>query len=397
MRDYNVLWLEDEPKENEEFKEYLEYSFNIKLHPCTVRDEGKRILEQRFDFWDAVLLDARMPEHSANEKAGEDGIYSFIRYVDTLSVKNNKHMPIFLSSGKNDIVNDSRFTGQYKDLYYTKGVDDEKLIQDMIKQMDSAPRLEIEQRYQDYFRAAERLGISDDNNDIITNILVPLHYQSANASFNPKLQYNQLRIFLEILFRALANNDVIPALLVNQNHGQVNLNQCSIYLSGKDCDVFKIRYGDQDDRIIPVYIENIIRSILDLGNMHSHSSKPSEDDKILLDIIFNTVNSKYLVFAFTHQIMDVVIWFDKLIQDIKTGNAKLQDCKKIEIKDDVKDRYLNKSFLPDRDTDGFWHCSECFITGLKYKRLIIIKDITFNPNPKTKTKYPYFATFEITK
>ena len=51
-----------------------------------------------------------------------------------------------------------------------------------------------------------------------------------------------------------------------------------------------IRYGEIGERVIPDYIENLIRSILDFGNVHSHTVELDEEDSLKIENILNCNN-----------------------------------------------------------------------------------------------------------
>ena len=58
-------------------------------------------------------------------------------------------------------------------------------------------------------------------------------------------------------------------------------------------------------------------------------------------------------------------------------------------------KYLNKTFVPEQDDNGIWHCGECLI-GIKFwdKGELTITNITANTDKKTQKKYPYYASYK---
>ena len=80
----------------------------FKLFPVGVRQKGIDELKLHPDKYDAVLLDAEMPERSENEVAGTSGIKNVIQVATEL------HIPCFVSSGQDYIKNNALFRDIHK-------------------------------------------------------------------------------------------------------------------------------------------------------------------------------------------------------------------------------------------------------------------------------------------
>lgn len=66
------------------------------------------------------------------------------------------------------------------------------------------------------------------------------------------------------------------------------------------------------------------------------------------------------------------------------------------ISENVKSKYINKEFVPEKDNQGNWHCGECVVRIQSWDiSKVIITNIRNNTNSKTKAKYPYYAQFKI--
>ncbi|GEM_PF-5723113 len=90
---------------------------------------------------------------------------------------------------------------------------------------------------------------------------------------------------------------------VCKEKGKINISQCTMFLSGRDADVVGVRYGKQGERIVPKYIQNILFSILDIGNQYSHSNE-KEIEKV-----------KYVLFGLTFQLCEVAKWMKRYIEN----------------------------------------------------------------------------------
>lgn len=240
------------------------------------------------------------------------------------------------------------------------------------------------------------MHMDDEVKSTLISILKSLHSPSENVTFKATTYYNQLRHVLEHLFRTYHKIGIIPDSCLPNN--VVNLNQCSLFLAGKNAEVAKVRFGEENDRVIPTYIEAIIRSILELGNLHSHTIDTTDLDESnmkKMENFFATVNSKYIIFGITLQLCEVIRWssaYIKLHSNIELNKSK---CRKI-TPELCPQKFEGKTFIPQQDKNGIWHCEECMV-GLKTWEGGSIKlfDIENNNNPKTMECYPFWAKFKI--
>ena len=386
---YNILWIDDEWDKMPAFKQECEELYNLKLEPYRTRKAGMQALEDNLEKWHAVLLDAKMFDESENEQASLTGLGKAKAHLDRLSVK--KAIPYFISTGQPDLLDDDNFKALFGN-YYTKAKDDEKLMADILQAILNAESSQIKAIYSNIFASSETLGISEYIDSIILDILLPLHYTEKQSSFKPIHHYNQLRQLVEYLFRACHKVGLIPDQCIP--NGIVNLNQCSIYLAGKNAEKAGVRYGEPGERVIPEYIEAIIRSVLDFGNVHSHTVELDAEDTIKIENILRSSQSKYLIFGLTLQLCEAITWFAKYISEHDDKEVNLLYCQGL-IKDDDKAKYEGKICVPEQDENGVWHCEECLVILSHWESgRMKLKEISDNTNKRTNGKYPYFAKFD---
>ncbi len=386
---YNILWIDDEWDKMPTFKQECEELYNLVLVPFRTRKAGMQALEDNLEKWQAVLLDAKMFDESENEQASLAGLGKAKAHLDRLSVK--KAIPYFISTGQPDLLDDDNFKALFGN-YYTKAKDDEKLMADILQAILNAESSQIKAIYSNIFASSETLGISEYIDSIILDILLPLHYIEKQSSFKPIHHYNQLRQLVEYLFRACHKVGLIPDQCIP--NGIVNLNQCSIYLAGKNAEKAGVRYGEPGERVIPEYIEAIIRSVLDFGNVHSHTVELDAEDTIKIENILRSSQSKYLIFGLTLQLCEAITWFAKYISEHDDKEVNLLYCEGL-IKDDDKAKYEGKICVPEQDENGVWHCEECLVILSHWESgRMKLKEISDNTNKRTNGKYPYFAKFD---
>ena len=391
---YNILWIDDEWDKMPLFKSRCEEMHNLHLVPFRTRKAGIEALERDLDHWDAVLLDAKMFDEDENETAKLTGLGKAKQRLDELSLK--RVIPYFISTGQPDLISDENFKDLYGD-YYIKKKDDARLIEDILKAIANSDKQQVKTIYQDVFSAIHDLEISQYAESILMDILLPLHYPAKDPNFKPVHHYNQLRQLIEYLFRACNKVGLVPDQCLAD--GKVNLNQSSLYLAGKNAELLGIRYGESGERILPDYIESIIRSILDFGNVHSHTTELDNEDAMKIEKILKSSKSRFIIFGLTLQVCEVLIWFADYISKHNDKEINLLLCndlrKESSTTSDVNSKYLNKTFFPEKDENGIWHCGECMV-GIKYweRGEVIITRLAPNTDKKTQHKYPYYASYK---
>lgn len=384
---YNVLWIDDEYDKMTAFQQECEDFNGLHLEPFRTRKAGMEALEKDLDHWDAVLLDAKMFDESENEVANLTGLGKAKQRLDELSMK--RTIPYFISTGKPDLISDKNFRSLFGD-YYEKAKDDERLIEDMKKAIENSDKAQILNRYKDVFDALSSLEIRNEVESILMGIFLPMHYPAKDPNFKPVLHFNPLRQVLEYVFRACHKVGLIPDQCMAGTN--INLNQCSLYLAGKNATKAGVKYDGPGARIIPEHIESFIRSVLEFGNTHSHTVELSEEDQTKIESIFRSKRSRYIIFGLTMQICEVITWLAEFIGEHNDKEINLSFCKELP-KDGAM--YNGREMVPEQDDDGIWHCGECVIP---FKPEIIGKQIRLRdaqPNTRgTKDKYPYFAYYD---
>ena len=384
---YNILWIDDEWDKMKAFQLNCKEEYGLILEPFRTRKAGMEALDKDLDHWQAVLLDAKMFDENENERASLEGLRKAKQHLDELKWK--KNIPYFISTGKPDLISNSVFEASFGK-FYVKETDDDQLIQDILYDIENSYIIQVQHMYEDVFDALESLKIKNVTETIFTDILIPLHYPAKNPNFRPVHHFNQLRQVLEYLFRACNKVGLIPDQCMAGTN--INLNQCSLYLAGKNATKACVRYGEPGEKIIPEYIEAFIRSILDFGNTHSHTVELSEEDQSKIEAIFRSKKSKYIVFGLTMQIFEVIIWLAEYIGKHNDKEINLLYCKTFP----KMEEYNGRELEPMMDKNGIWHCEWCFVCIKNWdkRKKMRLKDIRVNTGD-TKDKYPYYARFDI--
>lgn len=390
---YNVLWIDDEWEKLDGFIEKAATVYHLFITPFRTSKAGIDALRSDLDKWDAVILDAKGLDESEDEVTDVIGLRKTKEFLLSLS----KPIPYFIYTGQPDYLSNDFFKSAFGD-FYSKFDGFNKILSAVLTEIEKSSQNQIIHTYQDLFSSLESLGISDYTKDIFLDILLPLHNKEKEEGFRPAHHYTQLRKVIEYLFRACHKVGLVPEQCIE--NGLVNLNQSSIYMAGKVAEKLNVRYGEGGDRIVPEYIERIIRTVLNIGNSSSHTVELDDDDKQKIDNILGSLKSNYLIYGLTLQLCEAVIWFANYISSHNDKEYNLSMCKPVlESKNNIQDekisQYEGKIFTPEQDEDGVWHCELCMVglnhwLGGKMK----LKKVTVNTDEKSNSKYLYFAKFD---
>ena len=409
MEELQVLWVEDKTELHEPYSTEA-YYYKIKLHPFTCWEKAKHDLIANYDDYSAIILDAKCKIREEDPDDALDFLPIVIKELSNYAIEKRRTIPWFILSaggaevGRLNWVKKHRMDwDDWEKDFYSKNIDRETLYARIPKIAVHSEATQIKTiLYKDVFDALSSMKGIDENSskNILVKVLSALHFRSDG--FDPIVHYNQLRQLVEHLFRACNEIGLVPDQCIPK--GEVNLTQSSLYLAGKDAGIVGVRYGGDDGRIVPEHIEKEIRSVLDLGNVNSHTIELDENDKQKLKEFFRTANSKYIVFSLALQLCDVVVWLKDYISNHNNKEENLSKCQLLP-KDNLGDvgieleharkKYEGNKYMPSRDKDGDWYCGECSVI-LKdtHKGIIAIEQVVENNNPRTKRKYKFFAKYK---
>lgn len=392
---YNVLWLDDESSTLKIFQKRCE-SYGLNLEPYSTKKAAMAALKDNLEHWDAILLDVEIYNENENEVPSEEYFDDIKRTIEDLKLK--KAIPYFVSTGKEW---GSFFRKNYK--YYIKEKQDAELIKNMLSAIKATKENQIKAKYQDVFDALASMRLPRETESILLDILLPLHYPDEYLGFTSVHHYTRLRKEVEYLFRAFHRVGLVPDQCIPG--GNVNLNQCSIYLSGKPTNHAGVQYGDGGDRVVPEYIESIIKSILEFGNINSHTVDLEKADEDRIAEILSSGKSKYLIFGLAMQLCEVIVWANNYIASNGDKEKNLSYCRILQPKEENKsllsqeviDEYHGQMFEPEYDEElRVWHCGECYvqITSWPSGRKMKLKNLAINTKDWLSYKYPYYAKYD---
>ena len=408
-----VLWVEDDPEVTNTYPLEAE-NYDLELIPAGCWDDAKVELEDKFDQWSAIILDAKCRYH----RDSEDNAVVFLREalddISTICEKKGRVIPWYVLTGGDktevsDSINDKRlkwdkeWTDKEKKKFYSKDTDRERLYSRIKSHCQKSYRLQIVEMYHETNEQLLRLN-NDVCEDILT-VLEAMHFPKSHPDFVPRLFYNPMRRALEYVFRALGEAGIIPDVFFSK--GAVNLNQCFMFLIGRDAEKLGYRYGDSGDRIAPRHIHDMMSLIINLGNSNSHSTELShptelsehEIQKFDNHIKSSGVNSRLLIFSMSLQFCEILQWMNNLIKDHPNRDENLAKCMKLETTGTITDVEPEDLIGVIEVDNQLFHVGDKFgvnpgyVTknGLVGKKVKIVK-YDLNTNEKAKERYPYYAS-----
>lgn len=389
---YEVIWIDDEWEKMDQFKKECEVIHQIYLHPFRTQKAGMDEFDKNPKKWDAVILDAKMFDESENEVPRLDGLRKAVQHINEKSLL--RKVPYFISTGQPDLMDNETFEQAFGN-YYIKERDDQKLIQDIKDIASQSTRFQVKMFYPETMGQLQML-----NTDILENVidvLEVMHFPDSHPDFVPHLYYNPMRKGLECVFRAANKAGILPDDLVSD--GLVNLNQCFMFVIGRDAEKVGFRYGEPGEKIAPRHIQDMMSLILNLGNSNSHSTElpQSEIDKIEKQINLSGINSKYLVFSLALQLYEVTLWMHQYIASHSDKDANCKKWTKLDTPSNDKQEEIKEIVGLVEQHDGLFHIGTEYSVFLKLRKEELkgqkVKFTKYSPNTSAKTKdiYPFFV------
>lgn len=403
-----VLWVEDDPKIIYSYPQKAE-SFGLELVSFPCWDNAREALESDYDRWSAIILDAKCKIHRGDTDNAVKFLAAALKDIAVISKEKQRVIPWYVLTGGaesevSDSITDDRmkwdadWTTDTNKNYYSKNVDNEMLFSRIRYFAKKSPRMQIQEMYRD---SCELLDQLDTNacEDIMT-ILEAIHFPDSHPDFTPRLFYNPLRKALEYIFRDMRKVSIIPDNFFNGN--TVNINQCFMFVIGKDAE--KLGFKHKDGGITPRHIQDMMSLIINLGNANSHSFETSHYTELSEEEIQNydkhikTIggNSKLMIFSIALQFCEILQWMNNYINN---HPDKEENRKKWVKLDGTENTLENKDDCLGivEVHNGIYHIGDKYLLNSKTieqhgwlgkKVRIIKKDKNKSPSAK---QYPFFA------
>lgn len=343
MKDYDldltqVLWVEDDPVVIEQYPLKAE-NFDLQLvaYPCW--DDAKAALENDFDRWSAIILDAKCKYHRDSEDNAVVFLREALKDIAIICGKRGRIIPWYILTGGDttevsDSINDERMKWDFdwNKKYYSKNTDNDMLYRRIRNHARISPRLQIQQMYyKDVFDAIKELDLNDNVEFFLEDLLSEIHFPELdNKDYNDK--YKKVRQIVEYIFRSMMQKGLLPPQC------KINLTSSNRILSGQN-----IMEGKGSDAVVIVEVEkavlpkiiqdNIIHMIHTAGSdVHSEEGADTSS-KHIIEYLKDVGNTSYLLKSYALQLCDVILWYKNYIdkhndEEINALNWTVKDIAK---------------------------------------------------------------------
>lgn len=309
MEKYNVLWLDDRYDSQVAFsKEAAENGIN--LRGFKTLDEGMSALEECLTFYDAVLLDTTFFIDRDDENANKisKSIKALSHAVDKINqLAAKKLLPYFIFTSNPAYEKDATFVATYENFYRKyEPKDMQHLFADIRNRVKREIDAIIRNKYSDVFEAFTDKYIGQAHQSVIFDVLK--NYETPSALINSEIYYNPLRKILEAIFVALYKYGVLPSTCF-KGVGEPNIMYCSLYLSGKEVRLGGGRFTKAKEKYFPNIIQNNVWNIVSYTNIGSHNEVVTKNaGSDIAELRSSGVNSPYLLYVITFEMLDVILW-----------------------------------------------------------------------------------------
>ena len=312
-----VLWVEDDPMVTESYPLKAE-SEGLELVPYSCWDDAKKALEEDFDRWSAIILDAKCKQHRDSADNAIKFLGEALKDISKLSEKKGRILPWYILTGGDesfisDSINDDRdawdadWTKASHKKYYSKNTDTGMLYKRIRANSRKSDRLNVQDMYRNVFQAMERCGISDDACNALEDLLIPIHFPNSidNKDYNDK--FKKVRIVLEYLFRNMTKKGLLPDF-----GARCNLQWSSCLLAGKPARKNGDDIVKSNAAVFPTLISGIVKGMVNNVSTDVHSY---EDDKETfygenIPEYLKIVRTTNLLKSYALQLCDIMLWYD---------------------------------------------------------------------------------------
>ena len=304
MNKYKILWIDDQYELLSELMERCELMHGFEITKCRFAKEGMHCFESHLEEWSAVILDAKVLMESMNEIPNLKGLRFCRDRINELRPK--RYVPMFVFTGQPDLISNELFENMVSK-YYSKGDDDDKLIEDIITEADQLEETLVIHKHQTVFEVWP-----ESRHDLLRILKVLEKEDWQNNSV-----INDIRKIMSDVMERLYDKGFCSV-----QHDGSNLAQCSLAL----CQPYM-------ETIIPIYIQRSIHSLVAITNQGSHRTATDSD--------VATGNAPYLIRSLIFEMLNVLCWC-KNITRINNRDLVLAGIEEAKVQYEQKKEARNK-------------------------------------------------------
>lgn len=346
-----VLWVEDNKAIHATFAAQAE-KYDIQLVPVECWQDAEKLLEEDYNRWQAIILDAKCKYKINSEDNAQEFLACALDSISEFKGRKGHFIPWYILSGQaeEDIrrsIPPSRlkWDGDWDDTvnrpYYDKnkeqpwGGNDENGKQKTLPEYkilflrikahllssNTALALRLDY-YPEVFKALDDLALSGEVEKFMIDLLGPIHFKGTkDDDYNHR--YSDVRKLLEHIFRDIIERNILPsAYHTDGKKDEINISWSSEYL-GKDkiehCDrrkkneVVVIRHIN---RLLPIQLADMLKTTVFQCGGAVHTSKADATIQLNLDNYLPHVNrSPYMLRSISLAMADFIVWYRNYIRN----------------------------------------------------------------------------------
>lgn len=366
---YKVLLIDDKHDNSslEAIKKMAKMA-NIELVGEKYHVQGMEILKNDLSMeFQAVILDATGFKKSDVEEGKEtnSGLYYSLKFLNEL--KSDRVIPWFVYTGAPRNIDDENFMEQISEYqsdikfgsaelcYYTKTIHEKELLVDLKTEIDKLEQTKIEYLHRQVFMIAKNINIPNEEISALISIIKSI--QSNGNNLDPSLYFNQIRKYVEYVFRDAAKYNILHEKCIDKD-GKVNLSESSLFLAGENTRHLKVKCAKAH---FPKIIAENVKNLIFITGAASHTSDVDPAKNMDYQSYREQIKTPYLLYQLTFTVCDLLVWYNNYLN----SNDNLGLNKSMWINYD--ENQLNNSHTIsigqlEKDEDGNYHCGDIILT-----------------------------------
>jgi hypothetical protein len=324
---YKVLWIDDDCNTSygRDFIGQAEQD-NVDITPFESHEEGILFLESNLLNIHAVILDAKVKHKKDDTVTGLEGLRASRDRL--IEINRNNYLPYFIFTGQPDYHTNQMFKESYGN-YYIKGIDNVRLIAELIEKVENKVEYILQKKYKDVFDVCSDKYIGTSNREKIFRVLNGI----KNNHINNPTYFNEIRKIMESVFLSCNDKGLFP-------NDCTDMNARSTFLGKKEMQTY-----------VPVYIQRNIHSVVQISQEGSH--------RLSIDKDVTDGKCPYLLKSTVFELLNILLWFKEFSDSYQNGlGINLETLPNIELEQnwiqgelaEINDKGWGK-FL---SLDGMW-------------------------------------------
>jgi len=270
MKTYKVLWIDDEWKKQSDFITEAEQE-DIIIDAYETAKAGMNAFTNNIDDWDAIILDAKGFDESADEVASLKGLFNAIKTIT--EQKTRRFVPWFVFSGQPDRFDNEEFKHSIQGKEpYNKNIqaDKERLFNDIKEEADKSLETQIRHEHADIFA-------TNVDKAIILKLLIALKTKDNKNTAH----LNDIRKIMEDIFNECKTKSIIPLHITDMNDRSRHLS---------------------NQAFVPKYIGKNIDAVVKITQTGSHRTQTDAD--------ISSGSAPYLISSTINELLNIILWWD---------------------------------------------------------------------------------------